>query len=103
MILNCSDQLGSAYCDQLASESFNLILCGSPIDNERMKAQAAKLEDRYKVRTLVLLFNYDKLANDLDAAYQEISEALKDYDVSILVNNQAYTVPFDYGRADLLH
>ena len=55
------------------------------------------------MRTSVLLFNYDRLAADLDAAYQEISEALKDYEVSILVNNQAYTVPFDFGRADLLH
>ena len=55
------------------------------------------------MRTFVLLFNYDKLAADLDAAHQEISEALEDYEVSILVNNQAYTVPFDYGRADLLH
>ena len=103
MILNCCDQLGSAYCKQLATQNFNLILCGSPIDNERINAQAAQLQERYKVRTFVLLFNYDKLAVDLDAAYQEISKALENYEVSILVNNQAYTVPFDYGRADLLH
>ena len=103
MILNCSDQLGSAYCNQLATQNFNLILCGSPIDSERINAQAAQLQERYKVRTFVLLFNYDKLAVDLDAAYQEISKALENYEVSILVNNQAYTVPFDYGRADLLH
>ena len=44
MILNSADQLGNAYAQQLASHGFDLILCGPPIDEDRMQGQASIIE-----------------------------------------------------------
>lgn len=44
MILNSADQLGNAYAQQLASLGFDLILCGPPIDEDRMQGQATIIE-----------------------------------------------------------
>ena len=40
MILNTVDQLGNAYCQQLASLGFDIVLSGPPVDEERMERQA---------------------------------------------------------------
>ncbi len=43
------------------------------------------------------MIEYNKLA-DSEQSYQEIKEALSEYEICILVNNQTYAVPFDVAR-----
>ena len=108
MILNSIDQLGNAYCQQLAASGFNIILCGPPIDQKRMEHQATVLKQKYEVRTFVLVVDYMQLGggarnSNVNQTYQEISNILSEYEICILVNNQTYSVPFDYARADLMN
>ena len=49
MILNTVDQMGNAYCNQLAALGFDLILSGPPIDSERMEKQASLVRERHQV------------------------------------------------------
>ena len=87
MILNCADQLGNAYSHQLASYGFAILLCGPPVDQERMDGQASLLADRYNVTTKVVIVDYAKIAARDEYSYSEIGEALSDFEVCILVNN----------------
>lgn len=104
VVLNTADQLGNAYCQTLASFGFDLILVGPPIDRERMDAQANSLHERFQVRTRVIIVDYQNFAelSHQENAYAEIESALGDADVCMLVNNQSYTVPFDFARQDLM-
>ena len=53
-VLNTVDQMGNTYACQLAANGFNLVLCGPPVDLDRMHSQAAILRAVFKVRTTVL-------------------------------------------------
>ena len=100
MILNTVDQMGNAYCNQLAALGFDLILSGPPIDSERMEKQASLLRERHQVQTKVIIIDYNGLGSN---SYQDIGNTLDNLDICILVNNQTYAVPFDLARSDLLH
>jgi len=95
MILNSVDQLGNAYCHQLAALGFDIILCGSDVDSERMENQSQLIQERYKVRTFILNIDYTALGERSEDYYQEIGKTLTGYDICILINNQTYSVPFD--------
>ena len=47
MVLNTVDQLGNAYCHQLAALGFDIVLSGPPIDSERMERQASIMRERH--------------------------------------------------------
>ena len=73
-----------------------------------MDHQAAVLKQKYDVRTFVMVVDYMTLGggvrdSNVNQTYQEISNILSEYEICILVNNQTYSVPFDYARADLLN
>ena len=87
MVLNSTDSLGNAYCHHLSGAGFNLILCGPPVDLDRMEGQASVLKNHYKMRTRVLVVDYHNLSNKVEETYQEIAEQLQDCDICILINN----------------
>ena len=87
MILNSTDSLGNAYCHHLGGAGFNLILCGPPIDLDRMQGQASILKNHYKVRIQVLVVDYHNLSVKIEETYQEIAAQLEDCDICILINN----------------
>ena len=66
-----------------------------------MQGQAESIKQRFNVRAIVQIIDANDLGSNTEA-YQEIGGALADYDISILVNNQTYTVPFDYASSDML-
>ena len=73
-----------------------------------MEHQATVLKQKYEVRTFVLVVDYMQLGggarnSNNNQTYQEISTILSEYEICILVNNQTYSVPFDYARADLMN
>ena len=73
-----------------------------------MEHQAAVLKQKYEVRTFVLVVDYMQLGGgarntNVNQTYQEISTILSEYEICILVNNQTYSVPFDYARSDLMN
>lgn len=67
-----------------------------------MDGQSEILKQQYNVKTHIVVIEYNKLA-DSEQSYQEINDALSEYEICILVNNQTYAVPFDVARQDLLY
>ena len=51
-----------------------------------MDGQSEILKQQYNVKTHVVVIEYNKLA-DSEQSYQEIKEALSEYEICILVNN----------------
>lgn len=67
-----------------------------------MEGQATTLKERYKVQTHVICVDYHQFSEDAEKTYQEIADKIADYDICILVNNQAYSVPFDFAHHGML-
>jgi len=62
MVLNTVDQLGNSYCHELAALGFDLILCGPQVDQDRMHGQGQIIQQKYSIKTHVLVVDYNKMA-----------------------------------------
>ena len=86
LVTGASDGIGKQYAHTLAKEGFDIVLMAR--DNEKLQKVAKEINNQYKVKTKVVVFDFSKLATE--ESFRMLKDILsKDLpaDVSILVNN----------------
>ena len=81
-VTGATDGLGRAFCDELASRGFNIILVSRNL--EKLKKVEQEIKDKYKVETFAIEFDFDKKTSLEDYKY---SFGNLPYEIGILVNN----------------
>nr|XP_039267033.1 very-long-chain 3-oxoacyl-CoA reductase-A-like [Styela clava] len=99
IVTGSTDGIGKAIAHELAKRRINIFLISRNL--EKLTKVAEEIERAYKVETKILVFdftNFDHSPGSGDP-YNVISEAIKDLDVGIMVNN----VGMPTGGVDVFH
>ena len=91
VVTGCTDGIGKAIAQELASRGFNLVMVSRSID--KLNATAKDLREKspgIQTRTLVFDFTEDTSV----ASYQAVAKKINDIDIGVLVNNVGVAVPF---------
>ncbi|XP_063901873.1 very-long-chain 3-oxoacyl-CoA reductase-A-like [Zophobas morio] len=90
VVTGSTDGIGAAYATELALRGFNLVLISrSP---SKLKYSSEFFRSRFKVDTKILVIDFK--IKSFEEMKKEVSEAIKDLDVGILINNAG--VGYDY-------
>ena len=65
LITGSSDGIGKAYAHELAKSGFDVILMAR--NQEKLDAVAKEIEDKYKVKTKVVIFDFGTLTDEASA------------------------------------
>jgi 17beta-estradiol 17-dehydrogenase / very-long-chain 3-oxoacyl-CoA reductase len=97
MVTGASDGLGKSFCEEFASEGFNIILVSRTLN--KLQAVETHLKKKYPGILFHLVeFDFDKLTQ-LENYENSFKNIVEKFDVSILVNNvgvNEVSVPFEY-------
>ena len=87
LVTGASDGIGRAYCNELARSGLDIILMAR--NQEKLDAAAKELREAHKVQTRTIVYDFSQLSTQESAEELQalLDGALKDLDVSILVNN----------------
>ncbi|XP_039267950.2 very-long-chain 3-oxoacyl-CoA reductase-like [Styela clava] len=99
IVTGSTDGIGKAIARELAKRGINIFLISRNL--EKLSKVAAEVERAYNVETKILVFdftNFDHSSGTGDP-YNVISQAMKDLDVGIMVNN----VGMAAGGANVFH
>jgi short-subunit dehydrogenase len=88
LITGASSGIGEAFADVFAAEGFNLVITARRED--RLRALAARLEQRYDTRVEVIVTDLEQ--PDAPARLASALEA-RGLNIDVLVNNAGYGVP----------
>ena len=85
MVTGCTDGIGKAIAEELASRGFNIVMISR--SKAKLEVCARELEKSHGVKTRIVAF--DVCQDTSIEAYQKlVSEAIKDdMEVSVLINN----------------
>jgi len=88
-VTGCTRGIGKEYCYQLAELGLNIVLIAR--NEEILKQQATEIEEKYGVKTCVIVVDFDNVDEKL---MRKTFDGLVDKDIGILVNNAG--VMYDY-------
>ncbi|XP_039259239.2 very-long-chain 3-oxoacyl-CoA reductase-like [Styela clava] len=99
IVTGSTDGIGKAIALELAKRKINIFLISRNL--EKLKRVAEEIERSYKVETKILVFDFTNFDHSLGSGdpYNVISDAMKDLDVGIMVNN----VGMPTGGVDVFH
>lgn len=81
LVTGATDGIGKGFCLDLAKKGMNIVLVSRTLD--KLKAVATEIEEKYKVKTMVIDIDFTKDKN----ARERIECETKDLAVGVLVNN----------------
>jgi short-subunit dehydrogenase len=84
--------IGEKFTEKLAAEGFNIIL--NARNTEMLHAAARRLEDQYKIKTVVL-------PADLSTQCEVVEKYIKEHQVDFLVNNAGFGLNQAFSRTDV--
>ena len=82
VVTGCTDGIGKAYTEKLASFGFNIVLMSR--SQEKLETQSKHLEETFKIATKIIGIDFSYADTD---TYNSISQQLGDMDIGVLVNN----------------
>jgi 17beta-estradiol 17-dehydrogenase / very-long-chain 3-oxoacyl-CoA reductase len=83
IITGCTEGIGKGFCFPLAKIGF--YLCLISINKTKLENLQEEIKSKYPmIKTRIIVVDFSSYSNEM---YDQISEQLKDIDVSILVNN----------------
>jgi 17beta-estradiol 17-dehydrogenase / very-long-chain 3-oxoacyl-CoA reductase len=97
LVTGASDGIGKSFCEEFASEGFNIILVSRTLS--KLQSVESELKSKFpSIQTHVIEFDFDKLTK-LQDYKNYFKNVLENFDVSILVNNVGInhvSLPFEY-------
>jgi len=97
LVTGATDGIGKGFCEELCLSGFNLILVSR--NEDKLNALANDLKKlNSNIETHVVVFDFSARTHQND--YKEVFEPLKNFDISILVNNVGIGEPKKFTDQD---